>query len=447
MRSARTRDSDRRRHVLATFDMRSPDVRLRDPGKSFPDRIWRPQRPQHQQESAVSRASIFNYPFTALCLVALFGFGNIAVFYGFYPYLLSIGIPPFWAGWLLALEPLAAFVLRPFISPLLDSGNALAAMRASLVMIALALIGYAHAHSVPLLVCLRVFHGAAFVTLVSATTALLVHFIPPGRSGQAFGLFSLTTMLPFALMPPLTEWLLRHVSNAGHAYAWISLMTLPALALLAPFAPYAAHARESEQSRRDRPGLKDITQALRNPEIALVLGASLLTFLGSTLLFFFMKDFGLSLGLTNAGLFFTVSTGATIAVRLAGSGFFDRLDKRRTLMLSFCVLAACYASYALVDSPLPFLMAAAVFGACMGVILPLLQSTLFIVGEPSKRGLNANLMLSTMDAGYFLGPYLGGTLLGAGFSHAHLFGLSSLMALGACLLIRQATTSPVHPHP
>ena len=92
-------------------------------------------------------------------------------------------------------------------------------------------------------------------------------------------------------------------------------------------------------------------------------------------------------------------------------------------------------------------MAAAVFGACMGLILPLLQSTLFIGGEPSKRGLNANLMLSTMDAGYFLGPYLGGTLLGAGFSHAHLFGLSSLMALGACLLIRQATASPVHPHP
>jgi predicted MFS family arabinose efflux permease len=402
---------------------------------------------QHEQESAVPRATIFNYPFTALCLVALFGFGNIAVFYGFYPYLISIGISPFWAGWLLALEPLAAFVLRPFISPLLGPGNALHVMRASLAMIALALLGYAHAQSVPLLICLRVFHGASFVALVSATTALLVHFIPPGKSGQGFGLFSLTTMLPFALMPPLTEWLLRHVPNAGHAYAWISLMTLPALALLVPFAPYAAQARESEQSGRGRPGLKDIALALRNPEIALILGASLLTFLGSTLLFFFMKDFGLSLGLSNAGLFFTVSTSATIVVRLAGSSFFDRLDKRRTLMLTFCVLAMCYASYAFVRSPLPFLVAAAGFGACMGVILPLLQSTLFVMTEPSRRGLNANLMLSTMDAGYFLGPYLGGTLLGAGFAHAHLFGLSALMALGAGLLTRQATASSVQSHP
>jgi hypothetical protein len=109
--------------------------------------------------------------------------------YGFYPYLISIGISPFWASWILALEPLAAFVLRPLISPVLGPGNALNAMRASLVMIALALLGYAHAQSVPMLICLRVFHGAAFVVLVSATTALLVHFIPPSRSGQGLAFF------------------------------------------------------------------------------------------------------------------------------------------------------------------------------------------------------------------------------------------------------------------
>ena len=391
--------------------------------------------------------SFFSYPFTALCLVALFGFGNIAVFYGFYPYLISIGIPPFWAGWILALEPLAAFVLRPFISPLLGPGNALRVMRASLVMIALALLGYAQAQSVPMLVGLRVFHGAAFVALVSATTALLVHFIPAARSGQGFGIFSLTTMLPFAVMPPLTEWLLGHVPSAGHAYAWISLMTLPALALLAPMGPHARRARDAAHKGRTRPGLNDIGRALKNRNVSLVLGASLLTFLSSTLLFFFMKDFGASLGLANAGLFFTVSTGATIAVRLFGNALFDRLDKRRALTLTFGLLAGCYGAYSLVAAPLAFLLAAAVFGACMGVALPLLQSTLFLMTEPSRRGLNANLMLSTMDAGYFLGPYLGGVILGAGFSHAHLFLLSALMAICAGFLIWRSGCSSAQSHP
>jgi predicted MFS family arabinose efflux permease len=388
-------------------------------------------------------AALFSYPFVSLCLVALFGFGNIAVFYGLYPHLISMGISPFWAGWVLALEPLAAFVLRPFISPGLGPGNALPVMRASLIMIALALLGYAWAQSLPALICLRVFHGAAFVSLVSATTALLVHFIPPSRSGQGFGLFSLTTMLPFAVMPPLMEYLLQLVPDAGHAYAWVSLMTLPALVLLAPLGPHARRAQaEQTSSGRASAGLADIRSALRNAGVALVLGAGLLTFLGSTLLFFFMKDFAASIGLANAGLFFTVSTGATIVVRLIGSARFDRMDKRRALMLTFLVLAGCYASYSLVASPLPFLLAASLFGACMGVAMPLLQSTLFHLADPSKRGLTANLMLSTMDAGYVLGPYLGGMMLGMGLAHADLFRLSALLALGAWLLIRQTGQTP-----
>ncbi len=391
-------------------------------------------------------ASLFSYPFLSLCAVALFGFGNIAVFYGLYPYLISIGISPFWSGWILALEPMTALVLRPLISPRLGPGNALPAMRASLVMTALALLCYSQAHGVASLIVLRIFHGAAFVVLVSATTALLVHFIPPSKSGQAFGLFSLTTMLPFAIMPPLMEYLLRFVPGAGHAYAWISVMTVPALALLATFGPHARFAQDRAQPARTAPGLADTGRALKNRGVASILGASLMTFLSSTLLFFFMKDYGASLGLANAGLFFTVSTGATIAVRVAGSGFFDRVDKRRTLVLTFCVLAGCYGAYALVRAPLPFLLAAAVFGACMGVALPLLQSTLFVLAEPEHRGLNANLMLSTMDAGYFLGPYLGGMILAAGLPHAWLFRLSAAMALGAGLLVHRSTAQdpPTH---
>lgn len=388
---------------------------------------------------------LYTYPFVCLCLVALFGFGNIAVFYGFYPYLISIGISPSWAGWLLALEPLTALLLRPLISPRLGPGNALVIMRISLLMIALALLGYAQVTSAPMLAALRIFHGAAFVTLVSATTALLVHFIPASRSGQAFGIFSLTTMLPFALMPPLMEALLPHTPSVGHAYAWISLMTLPALMLLIPLGPHARQVRQKTAPGTSPRGLGDIGPALRQPGIRPLLGASLLTFLSSTLLFFFMKDFGTSLGLANAGLFFTVSTGATIAVRLVSHQFFDRVDKRRLLLTTLGLLTGCYAVYSLLDSPVLFLVTAGLFGACMGVALPLLQSILFVMTDPARRGLSANLMLSTMDAGYFLGPYLGAQLLSLGLVHADLFRASALMALGALVLIRvQGAPAPNH---
>ncbi|MEF2145981.1 MAG: MFS transporter [Desulfovibrionaceae bacterium] len=379
---------------------------------------------------------LLSYPFVTLCLVALFGFGNIAVFYGLYPYLESIGISPVWSGLILALEPMTAFFLRPCISPRLGPHNALFVMRLSLALTALALLSYPLTHSVFLLAAIRVVHGAAFVALVSAAASLLVHFIPPERSAQGFGVFTLITLLPFALMPPLTEMLLRLVPSAAHAYAWMSLVTLPALLLLARLGPYARKAAALHPHDRSVSGLEQIRTALATPGIILMLGACLCTFFSSSLLFFFMKGFAQSMGLANAGLFFTVSTGATIAVRLFGSMYFDKLDKTRALIMTLLFLAVCYGSYTLVRSPLPFLLAAAGFGAAMGVALPLLQSSLFVLADPAKRGLTTNLMLSTMDAGLFLGPYLGGTLLDAGLSHAGLFRISAGMALVACLFVR-----------
>ena len=54
---------------------------------------------------------------------------------------------------------------------------------------------------------------------------------------------------------------------------------------------------------------------------------------------------------------------------------------------------------------------------CMGIILPLLNALLFSASAPALRGLNTNLTLFTLDAAYFIMPYVGGLIItfGAGF--------------------------------
>jgi MFS family permease len=361
-------------------------------------------------DTSTPRPPLFTYPFLTLSLTTLIGFANIAVFYGFYPYLIGIGISPFWASLLLALEPMTAFFLRPVISPRLSASNALAVMRGSMAVIALALLAYPWADTVPLLLLLRAVHGAAFVLLVSATTALLVHFVPPARSGQGFGIFTLATLLPFAFVPPIMELLLRVLPSAAHAYAWMSVLSLPALLLMSLLGPHARRAAAAFPPARKSSGLSEIKTALRAPGVRRTLGVALCVFFSSSLLFFFMKGFALGIGMTNAGLLF---------------------------------LAGCYGSYSLVRAPLPFLLAAAGFGAAIGVALPLLQSTLFLQSDPGKRGLTTNLFLSTMDAGLFLGPYFGGLLLDAGLSHSGLFLISAGLALvGSGLVGRSRVPLP-----
>ena len=389
--------------------------------------------------------NLFSYGFVALSLTALFGFCNIAIFYSFYHYLETIGIPHQWIGTLLALEPLTAFVLRPVISPLLHAKNGLRCIRYALVANGVALVCYPFATTIVSLVAVRIFHGMAFVVLVSSIAALIVLFIPPEKSGQGFGVFSLMTLLPYAILPPLNEWVLTRVGNEASTYALAAVFMLPALACLVPLGKIVAQKIE-EHGFSVRPGSPwaDVVTNLKTPGIGIILGANFCFFVSSTTIFYLIKDFAPTIGVSNAGMFFTVSTVAVIVMRMGGSGFFDRVDKKNVLLGAgglFCM--ALFAFGHLYGQTL-FLLNAAIYGACLGVILPLLNASMFLVSAPNMRGLNTNLMLFMMDAGYVVGPFMGASIMGGGYSYSVLFGVAACCSLmGVFCVARLPRLQPV----
>lgn len=384
-------------------------------------------------DSSSSPKKLCSYGFVVVNLTALFAFCNIAVFYSFSPYLESIGIPASWRGLLLGLEPMAAFALRPVISPLLTLHNSAAALLASMAAISLALALYPLAHTIPTLAALRVFHGAAFVTMVSAATAILVHFIPQGKSAQAFGIFTIMTQIPFALMPLLVERIIRITGDASLAYALVAPIMLPGILLAWPLLRKTrAMAAAAPSNSQSRPKLADIAANLRSPGVGLILAANLLVFLGTTSVYFFMKERFLGLGLSEIGVFFSVATAAIIAVRVVGSLFFDRLDKRLGTTAFLLLLTVCLALMGRVGDLSAFLLLAAFYGLAQGVALPLLSSAMFQRSAPEFRGLNSNLMLFMMDAGFFLGPLLWAALLAGGVSWETLYSWAGLPILAAC---------------
>lgn len=377
---------------------------------------------------------LFTYDFTVLTLAAAFGFCNIAVFYGLASYLDRIGMDPAWRGALIAAEPLAAFLARPVLSVLLTSRQALAVARFSLVGMGLALPCYQFAHAVPVFLAVRVFHGLSFVCLVSAVMVLLAKVVPPSLAGRAFGYFSLSSLVPYAVMPPLTEWLLPRVGDEARVYAWTALMTLPALALMVPLgARLGAGAFTDEE--RHAPSRSDILDNLGRKPILLLLGANLLVFAGSTQVFFFIKPYAVSLGLADPGLFFTVSTAASIAVRVLAGPYYDRLPKRLTALLAMLALGACMALFGRAAGAPAFFTLAGAYGLCLGLALPMVNAAMFLESPQRFRGMNMNLMLFMMDAGYVLGPLLGGALAAGAGGYGALFAVSAACAAaGAALL-------------
>jgi len=358
---------------------------------------------------------LLSFEFVLLSAVSFFGFCNIAVFYSFFSYLEKIGVPAEWRGFLLGLEPMAAFALRPVAIAFLHAGNALRALVFSLVMIAIALCSYAFTKSLPGLAVLRLFHGTAFVFLVSSILTLIVHFIPKERSGQGFGILSVATLLPYAVMPFVTEALLPRTGNEALIYAWISLFALPALILLLSCGKRIRAALDGVDSDvMRRPVASEFLLNVRRAVVLLLIAVNLLIYFCHSTVFFFMKSLVVQMDTGSAGVFFPICTMTMIVVRVCGGMYFDKVNQLRSIEIFMALLAGFFLVFTHAASAEAFYVLAGSYGLCLGVVLPLLNSTMFRISPPRFRGVNTNLALFSMDAGFFLGPFAGGALLAAG---------------------------------
>ena len=374
---------------------------------------------------------LFRFEFLALNLVIFFSFCNMAVFYSFFHYLEELGIPAEWRGFLVGLEPMSAFLLRLAVIPMLHAGNAVTVLLIALTMIVVALTSYGWVVSIPGLVALRIFHGAAFVLLVSASMALVVHFIPKEKSGQGFGIVSVSILVPYAVMPFLTETALHYIHDEAEIYRDVTILAVPAYVLLFKLRSRLKSAvKDTEAALIRRPRWEEIRSNLKDPGITVLLAVNFFLYLCYATVFFFMKEHTLGNGIGEVGSFFTISTVVMIVLRLSGGFFFDKIDKARTLRVFTLLLIPCFILIGQMHSGRTLWIMAACYGLCIGFIMPLLNALLFDISPPQLRGVNTNLALFVMDAGFFLSPYAGGAFIASGHSFAALFQICA-----GCILI------------
>jgi hypothetical protein len=383
---------------------------------------------------------LFTFEFYALCLIIVMAFCNVSVFYSFYYYLSVIEIPVVWRGFLVGLEPMAAFALRLFVLPWLHVRNAYAIVMASLVLLIVVSCSYLWVTTVAGMIVLRIIHGAVFVLLTSAGISLMVQFIPTEKSGQGFSILTVATMIPYAIIPPTTEFLLPHVRNAADIYAGVSVFSLAGIGLM-----IAARGRIlSAVSRMDavmmrRSTTAEILDNFKQRAVVILLLSMLFLYLAHATSFYFIKNLSVQTGVGNVGVFFIVSMVTMIAVRIFGATVFDRLNKIRLIMPVLFLLMLCLIALPNTGNLSVYYLLAAVYGGCMGVALPILNALIFSASPPSLRGLNTNMTLFTMDMGYFITPYLGGTLITLGADFGTLFytaGGFTLLCLSMIITLR-----------
>lgn len=383
--------------------------------------------------------------FIAVNLICLLAFGTLSIFYGFYAFLEARGVASAWRGPIIGAFSLAALLLRPYVSTRLRPRTVIPAMLLGQFVSVVALLSYASLEGAWSLGLVRLLHGAGYVLTLSAAMAMLSIVMPPSRSGEGFGINTLMSLLPNAVLPYVAETWFPHPGD-GSLYTFGALLTLLGMAVI-PLLHGAVSAQPPDLSGHGQTAAgnawSQIREGLAQRGAPALLVAYGLVFISIVMTFFFLKPICLLRRVGDPGIFFTISSAVMIAVRVIFSRSFDKMDRKPLCIAGLVTMGAAMALLALVPVPFAFFSAALVYGLGMGVATPLMISLMFLVSAPALRGLNVNLMFQMIDLAYVTGPVLGGLLMSFASQGKVAGGMGLLLAgsaavfMAAVLVFRQ----------
>jgi MFS family permease len=368
--------------------------------------------------------------FIGLCLVMFLAVCNLTAFYDLFDYLATLGVRAELRGVIVGAYSFTAMALYAAASPFVTARNAPRVILAGLAAVGATSLGYLFVHGTPYLLALRVAAGAGQFCVGAGVATLLVTVIPPGQSGRAFGLYSTSILVAYALMPAFMDALAPVVTSPPRRWAGAAAVSLVPAAAIVWRVRGRFRARTLAGAGSTRLAVADLRRNLARPSIVLLVLLNLGYFANWSGVFFLFKGFARLEGMRNVGAFFVVQTGLMIAVRLGAGRLFDVFDKAWLAAVSFASIALGNLALGHLPGPWAVPWIAVIFGLGLGAGYPAINGLMFEVSEPRFRPLNANLMLFAVQAGSFVGPTFGGAAV-ARFGYGGYFAASAALAVGA----------------
>ncbi|MHC1712697.1 MAG: MFS transporter [Solidesulfovibrio sp.] len=369
---------------------------------------------------------LFSFEFIGLCLLIFLSYCNISVFYSLYVYLEALGIPQSWRGLLIGASSLATMVTYLTVSPFLTTQNANRVAAVGIVVLLCCGGGYLVARSASAILLIRLANGLGVALVSAAAMTLLVAVIVPSRSGQSFGVYSVAMLLPYSLMPPVFDVLVPAWFAYPQGYAAVAMALAPALVVVAVLGRRAS--RRPPGARVPRPSLGQMAKNAVKRPVSQLLVVNSMYYLSFSALFFLAKSLFLERGLSHVGLFFSIQTACMIVLRVFANRVFDAVPKIHLIRFCYCVTGSAFVLLFFARGQALTYVAAVLLGLGMGVGSPSLNALMFEFSEPEYKGINANLMMLSLQGGSFIGPIFGGLAVAVWGYDGFL-----LVGAGACL--------------
>ncbi len=387
---------------------------------------------QHSEQDLVSR------DFLLLFTLATFSGCYLAIYYCFEQWMERVFVSPGWRGILLGALFGMVMVIRPFATIALLKANKLPAMLVSLVVSSTVLFIYQFlTPGSPFfeweLLTVRIIQGFALAVFSSCTISLLVSSIPPGQSARGYALFSLSFLIPYALIPTIGEFLLPIVGDEPALFAWTSSLLIPSLIILYLMRhklrepEIAVSLRDDFQNYR-----KKLLHNVRHSGLWLAFLAIGCFGLCTNTCIYFMKGLCSITG-GDPTQFFFYYTVTMMIVRVLFSRQLDGLPRYK--VVPFVAVTMASGLLCIVWGPLwLYVPGTILYGVSLSLLYPLQASGIYDRSTPETRSINSNIMTTMLDTAALTSPLLGGAILSSGLSYRAVISMGAFATFMSGLL-------------
>lgn len=352
------------------------------------------------------QSSIYTTQFWLLCLSNFLFSASFQMMIPELPdYLESLGGKEY-IGYIIALFTLTAGFSRPFSGKLTDTIGRVPIMAFGSLVCFICSGIYPFVHTVFGFLLLRFLHGFSTGTKPTATAAYVADIIPEDRRGEAQGMLGIFTATGMSIGPTIGSYLATFTTINVMFYTSSAFALGSILILLNMKETLPKSQKQPFSLKLFKIGWIDIFE----PRVIPAFVVMLLLCFSSGVILTLVADQTKILGMTNKGLFFTISTIASLVVRFLFSKSSDKYGRIPVLIISAILMVVSMIVFAVVDSVWLFVLASILFGFSWGFNTPTLMAWTVDLSHENYRGRALATTYIALEAGIGIGAIFAGYL-------------------------------------
>ncbi|AJG91220.1 MFS transporter (plasmid) [Bacillus tropicus] len=304
-------------------------------------------------------------------------------------------------GLVTTLFTIGAVLIRPLVGYyLIDNKRKNLAIGASVALMLITCI-YPFLNIVWLFLLLRIFHGVAWGVSTTANSTLAVDLIPNKRLGEGMGYFSVSTTVGAIIAPSIGIFIYNSFSFETLIWTSVTLSLLAVIML--QFVHVSIPIKREKQPFR-------FWDMIFEKEVWFQALLAVITTIGFGAILTFLVLFGKEQGLNHIFLFFLINATVATLIRPFTGKWYDNKGPWSIIIVSAILgfLSLIVLSYA--ESDVYLIIAAILFGAGYGTVMPCLQTWAVQKVSEEKSGAANATFFSSFDVGVGISAFVLGFL-------------------------------------